>query len=74
LYNFIHTFIPPYALHSYIAYLKNRTSSVNIFYDGNVFSNAGIDHSLINMAFLVVGEKMVTALKALGPEAALAAR
>ncbi len=56
------------------AYLKNRTSSVNIFYAGNVFSNAGIDPSLIDMAFLAVGEKMVTALKALGPEAALAAR
>jgi hypothetical protein len=44
------------------------------FYDGNVFGNAGIDPSLLNMAFLEVGERVATALKALGLVVALVAR
>jgi hypothetical protein len=43
---------------------------VIIFYDGNVFGNAGIDPSLLDGVFLVVGERVATALKALWPEAA----
>jgi hypothetical protein len=44
------------------------------FYDGNVFPNAGIDPSLLNMAFSEVGERVATAQKALGLVVELAAR